>query len=241
LPASAPDMTHTLTYGTTSIPYTLTYTGRATLAIHVHPDLRVTVEAPLDSEFAEIEKRLHKKAAWILRQQADFRRYSLDFPPRQYISGETHRYLGQQYRLKVRVSPAEKESVVLDREQLLVTVREKTRAGKLVQAWYRQRAAEIFSECVAAWMPHFERLGHSLPKVVVRQMRSRWGSCTARGKITLNLKLVMVPRQLIDYVIVHELCHLAEHNHSKGFYALLARVMPDWEERREKIEGYDFG
>jgi predicted metal-dependent hydrolase len=90
-------------------------------------------------------------------------------------------------------------------------------------------------------MPHFERLGHSLPKVVVRQMRSRWGSCTARGKITLNLKLVMVPRQLIDYVIVHELCHLAEHNHSKGFYTLLSRVMPDWEERREKLERFDFG
>ena len=80
-----------------------------------------------------------------------------------------------------------------------------------------------------------------LPAVQVRQMRSRWGSCTAQGKITLNLKLVMVPRQMIDYVIVHELCHLVEHNHGKGFYELLSRVMPAWREVRERLEVFDFG
>jgi predicted metal-dependent hydrolase len=79
------------------------------------------------------------------------------------------------------------------------------------------------------------------PALQVRQMRTRWGSCTARGKILLNLKLVMLPRQLIDYVVVHELCHLVEHNHGKAFYDLLSRVMPGWQERREKLEGYDFG
>lgn len=85
---------HTLQYGATSIDYDLGYTDRITLAIHVHPNLRVTVEAPLGSDFAEIEKHLHKKAAWILRQQRDFRRYSFEIPPRHYVSGETYRYLG---------------------------------------------------------------------------------------------------------------------------------------------------
>lgn len=104
-------------YGDTNIHYELSYTDRQTLAIHVHPDLSVTVEAPLESEFPEIEKRLHKKAAWILRQQRNFRRYSFEIPPRQYVSGETHRYLGQQYRLKVLQSEDGKESVYMDREQ----------------------------------------------------------------------------------------------------------------------------
>ncbi|MDX9991552.1 MAG: SprT family zinc-dependent metalloprotease [Anaerolineales bacterium] len=235
---------HTLQYGSTSIPYRLTYTERASLAIHVHPDLSVSVEAPLGSDPAEIEKRLHKRAAWILRQQRDFRRYSLDFPPRQYVSGESHRYLGQQYRLKVLQSADKNESILLEREQLLVTLRDKSdpaHVRRLVQGWYRQRAYEIYSASVSAWFPHFARFNVPQPSVQVRQMRSRWGSCTAGGKITLNLKLVMLPRQLIDYVIVHELCHLVEHNHGKGFYDLLSRIMPDWEYRRRKLEGFDFG
>jgi len=234
--------TYTLTYGSTLIPYQLDYSARAKLAIHVHPDLRVTVDAPLGSDFAEIEMRLRRKAAWILRQQRDFRRYSLDFPPRQYISGETHRYLGQQYRLKVL--QGQPEALHQDRESLLVTVRDKndpTRARKLVQGWYRQRAQELFSDRVAVWFPHFERFGVQQPRVTVRVMRSRWGSCTAQGQVTFNLKLLMVPRQLIDYVIVHELCHLVEHNHSHAFYNLLSRILPDWQERREKLEEYDFG
>jgi len=229
-------------YGNTTILYTLTYTDRSTLAIHVCPDLSVQVEAPLKSDPQEIEKRLQKRAGWVVRQQNKFRKYSLDFPPRQYISGETHRYLGQQYRLKVNLDPAQPESVQLDREQLRVAVRKnKTRAKKLVDTWYRQRAYEVFQERLLQWYPHFERFGFPMPELTVRQMRSRWGSCTPQGKITINLKLIMVPKQLIDYVIVHELCHRVEHNHSKAFYQLLGRIMPDWKERKEMLERYDFG
>jgi predicted metal-dependent hydrolase len=227
-------------YGNTNISYRLTYTERETLAIHVHPDTRVTVEAPHGSDLAEIEKRLHKKAAWIVRQQRDFRRYSPDFPPRLYVSGETHRYLGRQYRLKVIQAEAGKESVLMDREQILVTVRDKTHVKQRLDDWYHRRAHELFAECVAAWFPHFERFGIVQPQVAVRAMRSRWGSCTAHGKLTFNLKLIQAPRQLVDYIIVHEMCHLVEHNHSGEFYALLSRVMPDWEVRREQLNTMEF-
>jgi hypothetical protein len=231
-----------LKFGNTSIPYSLTYSERATLAIHVHPDLSVSVDAPQDSNLAEIEKRLQKRAGWIVRQQNKFRKYSLDFPPRQYISGETHRYLGQQYRLKVVMNDNQPDAVLLDREQLLLSVRKsKERARKLIESWYRERAYEVFQERLAYWYPHFERFGFPMPELAVRQMRSRWGSCSPQGKITLNLKLVMVPKQLIDYVIVHELCHHVEHNHGKGFQLLLGRIMPDWGERKERLERYDFG
>jgi predicted metal-dependent hydrolase len=234
---------HTLQYGSTGNIYTLDYTDRQTLAIHVHPNLHVTVEAPLDSDLAEIEKRLHKKAAWILRQQRDFKRYSFDIPPRHYVSGETYRYLGQQYRLKVLQSEDGREAVVMDREQITVTARDKedrSRVKKLLTGWYRQHAYEIFGERVTAWFPRFKRYGIEQPKVHVRQMRSQWGSCTANGKMTLNLKLIMVPRPLIDYVVVHELCHLVEHNHAPAFYKLLGKVMPDWESRRETLNGFEY-
>ena len=71
-------------------------------------------------------------------------------------------------------------------------------------------------------------------------MKSRWGSCTVAGKITLNLKLVQVPKPTIDYVIVHELCHLVEHSHGADFYRLLSRIMPDWERRREELNAFEF-
>lgn len=233
----------TLEYGKTSIDYHLAYTNRGTLAIHVHPDLRVTVEAPLDSKFSEIEKRLYKRASWILRQQRNFRRYSFDIPPRKYVSGETHRYLGKQYQLKVMQSENEKDYVKRDREHILVAVRDKSdreRVKKLLIGWYRQRAYEIFCESVEAWLPRFERYGIKHPEVAIRQMHSQWGSCGIKGKMNLNLKLVMVPRQFIDYVIVHELCHLIEHNHGLSFYALMSKIMPDWEEKRESLNKFEF-
>lgn len=233
----------TLEYGKTNITYQLSYTDRETLAIHVHPDLHVTVEAPLDSEFSEIEKRLHKRASWILRQQQNFRRYSFEIPPRSFVSGETHRFLGKQYQLKVLQIENEKEYVKMDREHILVGVRDKSdreRVKKQLTNWYRQRAHEIFCERVDVWFPRFERYGIPRPQVIVRQMRSQWGSCSVRAKMNLNLKLVMVPRQFIDYVIVHELCHLIEHNHSSSFYALISKIMPDWEEKRESLNKFEF-
>jgi predicted metal-dependent hydrolase len=232
-----------LEYGKTSIDYHLSYADRETLAIHVHPDLHVTVEAPLDSDFSEIEKRLRKRASWILRQQQNFRRYSFDIPPRKHVSGETHRYLGRQYQLKVLQSENEKEYVKMDREHILVGVRDKSnreQVRKRLTNWYRQRAYEIFCERVNVWFPRFERYGIRHPEVAVRQMHAQWGSCSVRGKMNLNLKLVMVPRQFIDYVIVHELCHLIEHNHSSSFYALMSKIMPDWEEKRESLNKFEF-
>lgn len=203
----------------------------------------MTVEAPLSTEFDKIEKRLRKRAAWIIRQQRNFRRYSFDIPPRLYVSGETHRYLGRQYRLKVTQNDGLPKLVRMDRQLFLYT-HEKTDTGRkkqLVDAWFRQRAQHIFADRVTTWLPHFERYAISKPKVVVRQMKTRWGSCTTAGKIIFNLKLIQLPTECVDYVIVHEMCHLVEHNHSPEYYALLSRVLPDWRERKQKLDGFDFG
>ena len=197
----------------------------------------------MGSDFTEIEKRLCKRAAWILRQQRSFRRYSFDIPPRQYVSGETHRYLGKQYQLKVLQSENGKESVKMDREHILVCAKDKNdavRVKKLLINWYRLQDQKVLSERMEAWFPRFERYKIKQPRIFIREMRSRWGSCTVAGKMTVNLKLIMVPKHFIDYIIVHELCHLIEHNHSRVFYGLMSRVMPGWEEWREKLNQFEF-
>jgi predicted metal-dependent hydrolase len=111
---------------------------------------------------------------------------------------------------------------------------------KVLEGWFRKRAQMIFTEQVEKWYPRFERFDIQTPQVIVRKMKSRWGSCTGTGKITLNFKLIQVPKQLIDYVIVHELSHLVEHSHNGDFYYLLSRIMPDWEKRREKLNRFEF-
>jgi predicted metal-dependent hydrolase len=233
---------HILQYGTTAIHYELTYVERTTLAIHVHPDGRVRVEAPLGTEFALVEEKVRKRAAWIVRQLRNIERFSVDQPPREYVSGETHHYLGRQYRLKVLQSATRKEIVKMERGRILVYARDpqdRKHVGELLDGWYRKQAQRVFAERLDEWLPRFERYGIQRPEVVIRQMKSRWGSCTPAGKIMLNLRLIQQPKQSIDYVIVHELCHQVEHNHSPAFYALLRRVMPDWERRKERIGLYE--
>lgn len=232
-----------LQFGDALIEYEVVYAARKTLAIHVHPDLQVTVAAPLDTTETAVSAKVRKRAAWILRQQRELELYLPHIPPRQYVSGETHRYLGRQYRLKV--SEGTPLSVKLTRGFLTAVVADKAdtvQVQTLVDDWYRTQAKRVLSERLAAMRPRFARVGlPKEPQLAIRVMKSRWGSCTEAGVITLNLKLMQVPKAYIDYVIVHELCHLVEHNHGQRFYRLLDRMMPDWRTQRERLNACKVG
>lgn len=229
-------------YGTTTIEYDLSYAQRKTLSIEVHPDLQVTVIAPEGVSMAEVDQRVVKRAPWILKQLREFEGYLPHRPPRQYVSGESHLYLGRQYRLKVVTEFEGAERVRLIRGRLLVYTTEqdnRERIQGLVDDWYRRHAKRVFAERLEACYPRVKKLGIDYPELRVRRMKTRWGSCTAEGKILLNLDLIQVPKRYIDYVIVHELCHLQEHHHGAEFYALLDRVLPDWRKRRERLNEFE--
>jgi len=224
-------------FGTTQITYELTFSERKTLAIHVYPDGSVVVDAPVGSPLEAVEAKIRKRGGWVLRQQRQFQMYAVPNPlPRQYVSGESYRYLGRQYRLKVVAD--EIERVRLSRGYLTVSVKntlDTELIQKMIAAWYRHQAQRVFEERLKDCFPRVEVLGIRYPTLSIRRMKSRWGSCTALGKIILNFTLIQAPKDLIDYVIIHELCHLKEHNHSPAFYALLERVLPDWEVRRKQL------
>lgn len=229
-------LTYSVQYGGTVISYEVSYAARQTLAIEVHPDLRVTVRAPEGSEPEAIRQKVKKRVPWILRQQRQFETYLPKLPPRQYVSGETHRYLGRQYRLKI--SQGEAEGVKLTTGFFLITLPDKSdteRVKTLLLDWYRQQAERVFRERLDACLTKLRFLQLAKPELEIRQMETRWGSCTPEGKILLNLRLMQVPKEYIDYVVMHELCHLKEHNHSRRFYELLNRVMPDWRAKRERL------
>jgi predicted metal-dependent hydrolase len=233
--------THQITFGTQSIEYQLEKMPRKTLAISVHPDLSVMVKAPMDTSLEEVNERVAKRAKWILSQKRRFEIFLPDIPPRKYVSGESHRFLGRQYRLKVIQNDA--DEIKLTRHFLEVHTPDKTpsHVRELVEGWYRDQANKTFGERLSANYSKLSRENIAYPKIVIRKMQSSWGSCSTKGTISLNIKLIQVPKEYIDYVVIHELCHLKYLHHEPEFYYLLSRIMPDWKRKKEKLDRFDFG
>jgi predicted metal-dependent hydrolase len=228
-------------YGSQTISYELQFMPRKTVSISVHPDLSVIVKAPEKIKLEDIEKKVYHRAKWILNQQRRFEIYLPDVPPRKYVSGESHRFLGRQYRLKIIKNDA--EQIKLSRQFLEVYTPDTNPANArlLVENWYREQSSQIFQERLSACFAKLAREKIPYPKLSIRRMQSSWGSCSAKGMITLNIKLIQVPVEYIDYVIIHELCHLKHLHHETQFYKLLSRVMPGWKAKKEKLDRFDFG
>ena len=224
-------------YGKSSITFSLDRRDRKTLAIHVYPDKHVEVVAPLESSKDKILQKVQKRASWIIRQQLAFSRMQPQQPPPMFVNGETFRYLGRQYR--VRIEKSEEKSVKLQQGRFLLSVPENTSVGEresVMLAWYRQRARAVFEERLNECVPAASVIGiKNVPVWRVKVMEKRWGSCTKSGTIYLNPELVAAPKLSIDYVIFHELCHLIEHNHSRRFYDLLTKVYPEWKRWRDYL------
>ncbi len=206
--------------------------------IKVHPDCRVVVSAPQDAANEEVLAAVKQRSRWIYQQLRDFRQQQEHITPRQYISGESHLYLGKQYLLKVNVEPQQPQGVKLLRGKLEVSVRSRDpeRVKNLLANWYKERAREVFARRLEALLEQALWVNEK-PPLRLLVMQTQWGSCSPNGRITLNPNLVKAPRDCIDYVILHELCHLAEHNHSERFYRLMSQVMPGWEPVKARLDG----
>ncbi|MFH2113021.1 MAG: SprT family zinc-dependent metalloprotease [Spirochaetota bacterium] len=231
--------TDTIQWGSSRVTYAWSYADRKTLAISVHPDLSVTVKAPLGTELEVIREKVRKRARWIRQAQNDFELYLPKQPARQHVNGEAHRYLGRQYRLKA--IQGEQESVKCLRGYLRVSCLEEPspeHVARLLDDWYRDKARKVFAESLENCRKRFDRFDIGTPGFTIRKMGTRWGSCSRAGRITLNLELIKAPKDCIDYVITHELCHLMEPHHGPRFWRLMEMVMPDWEERRKRLNLY---
>ncbi|KAF0117522.1 MAG: hypothetical protein FD149_1097 [Rhodospirillaceae bacterium] len=229
---------HSVQYGEHRIDFAIVRRERTTLEIAVEPDASVVVAAPLDAPLAAIEEKVRKRAAWIRRQQRYFIQFLPRTPDRRYVAGETHLYLGRQYRLKV--VPHIQTMVTLVRGFIVVQTHQPAKpeiTHALVERWYRERARIKFAERLEVNLLRFPEPDKFRPRgLIVSQLQQRWGSMSPAGRLLLNRRLIEASVDSIDYVITHELCHMSEHHHGPAFFALLDRVLPDWQKCKERLE-----
>lgn len=204
--------------------------------IKVRPDCNVIAQAPVSASDEEIMIAVKKRSRWIHRQLRYFEKQTEYILPRKYVSGESHFYLGRRHLLKVQKCQKAKPEVKLLRGVLEVKTKDFLRTKDLLFDWYKYRAKDVFERRLEQVLPLTPWVTER-PPIRVLSMTTQWGSCSPKGKITLNPHLVKASRECIDYVLIHELCHIAEHNHSERFYRLMNNAMPNWKSIKEKLDG----
>lgn len=219
------------------------------VVIKVHPDQRVVATAPIDANEDVIKEAIQKRARWIWQSINEFAKQKDAVLSKRYVSGETQFYLGKRYVLKVIVDAEQASNIKLSRGKLNVTLKDEISKDDipenqnnrlviikpLIDKWYQHKAKAIFNERLAALLPKTTWV-KDIPSFRVMAMKKQWGSCSTKGNLMLNPHLVKAPKESIDYVILHELCHIAEHNHSERFWRLLTQVMPNWKGVKARLD-----
>ena len=195
----------------------------------------VQVIVPKNLPQKEIDDLLKQKSNWI-RQKLIIQQSVPLSTPKEFVSGESFSYLGRNYRLKVL--KGDLQPVKLKQGYLQVTVPMEQKSDqalirKLLQDWYLDRASDKLEQ---KSIKYSEQMGVQPTKIKVKEYKSRWGSCNSRGEISYNWKIIMTPHRIVDYVVIHELCHLIHHNHSPEYWHQVRSIVPDYQDKRDWLK-----
>ena len=221
------------------ISYVLERKQVKNLNLRIRKDGSVFVSANDAVSFDEVDEFVCNKASFILGTVKRFNEMALYKPqPKQYVSGETFYLQGRGLRLQV--SQAAKDSISSDGVCIYLKAKDVNdfeKKRRMVNRFLDSQCKTIFVEVMDELYPLFKKYGIEKPALRIRDMETRWGSCLAKkGIVTLNKRLLEAPRNCIEYVVMHELCHFMHPNHSKYFYAFLSMLMPDWKERKQFLD-----
>ena len=225
-------------FGDTTIEYRVRRSDRRKKTVQVTVDGGgVQLAAPMDTPADDLQTLVRRRAPWILKHGSDG---LLTAAPKRFVSGETLPYLGRNVRMVFEAADIRTPEIRFDHWRFSIKVprnlpegKRQERIRRAVAAWYRGRAAKRLQLGVTKWLPRFG--GGEPPQVLIRDQRQRWGSCAPDGTLRFNWRVMMLDPALVDYVIVHELAHLAVRGHSYEYWRLVNRVMPDAQERRRKL------
>lgn len=228
-----------ISYGTKEIEFNVEFRKRKTMSISVEPPSNITVVAPLDTNEEEIREAVKLKGAWIVQKLFEFRNIESKRVNREFVNGESFMYLGRNYSLQIHVDETlqNNSSVKLFRGKFHVYVKEKDDEliKDTMEAWYREKTEEQVKKRIK----YYQRLFNKKPTAIkVKEQKKRWASCTSNNELLFNWRCVMAKSTALDYIVVHEMCHMYYMNHLQEFWDLVASVMADYEVRKEWLRDY---
>ena len=223
-------MIKTTTINGKEIRYEFKRSRRRSVTAKIRRDGVIEVKAPLLYRENDMLAFLNQHRRWIFNHYDKLQ--NIENQQKKYVSGEIHYYLGEKYTLQVVKS--DKNAVSIEGNSLIIccknieNLESPNYLETLLNNWYRAQTKIVFNELLPPIIEKFKKYDVSPAKISIRDMRSRWGSCSRRGNISLNLQLIKLNENCIRQVMIHEMCHLVYFNHQAGFYALMEEMMPDW-------------
>jgi len=218
-----------------TISYEITRSNRKTIALKVSPDGRFEVAAPVSASDEDIEIIVNKKKFWLYKTINKTQKKASSSLKKEFISGEMFWYLGKRYRLDVTKN-CEHKGLKFKHNKFVLNSEDKTEAEQLFKEFYKQKAKEKLEAQV---IKYAKQMGVEYQELKFLDMKKRWGSCTNAGNIILNSHLIKAPMYVIDYVIVHELAHLIEYNHSPRFWNIVRTQISDYEGHKKWLDSLD--
>ncbi|HHX18710.1 MAG TPA: M48 family metallopeptidase [Clostridium sp.] len=231
------------------IEYKLVRSNRKTVSIQLLEDGDVKVSAPFSVTKTQIDEIIKGKLSWILKKQEELKRiYKEKNVDRKFEDGEKICYLGEEYSLKIiKTKEVSQSKVVIDNDNMVIYINEKfidkddkENIRNIIKKWLVERFRDVAADRIKKYS---FLIGVNPTKITIREQKTRWGSCSSKGSINLNWKLVMAPMKVVEYVIVHELCHMIEMNHSKDYWNIVSSIMPHYKNHRKwlKENGHKLG
>ncbi len=225
--------------GDEKIEYSLIRKNKKTLSITIRPNGAVIVSAPIKATIADIEKIMYKRIKWIWRKLTQVQSNMTVVREKEYISGESFMYLGKNYKLKViHAENVRTIKIKLYRGMLEVSMPIGIEESQIeikseIEKWYKVQAMKKIEERIKLYTSKTKLL----PNLVrVKELKTSWGICTSKGNLTLNWIIIMAPLSVLDYVVIHELCHLKHHNHGKEFWSMVGVYMPEYRAKKEWLK-----
>ena len=213
------------------LPHTrIIRTRRKTIALIIEPDGSLLVRAPLRTSDASIFELIAKKASWIAKKQKEVRSTRSAHPLHCFIDGEKFLYLGETYPLKITNNS---RPTLYLKDKFYLSSAGVLRAKSVFTTWYKKQARQVLEERVSFYANLYSLKPKSLR---ITSARRRWGSCGARGNLNFSWRLVMAPIPIIDYVVIHELVHLLEKNHSQAFWSKVNNLLPRYQESKRWLD-----
>ena len=212
--------------------YNIIRSRRHTIALHVNSDATLTVKIPYGVSIGFVERFIEEKRGWIEKKQARFRELNDKFKPKQYAEGEEFIFAGRAYPLEI--VPGSTAKIALTKEGKLRITQKCLESPKHYIEWFYKQFAKKYITARTAEIA--EAFGYKYKSIKINSAKTRWGSCSPNGSINFSWRLVIMPPEMIDYVIVHELVHLEINDHSKRFYSRMSRLMPDHKKREKWLK-----